>query len=136
MTTNTQTKPSTPTTIVNWFDIPVTDLQKSAQMYGAMLDTKLELTDFAGTPHALLSNADRSCVSGALVVDPKRPPKAGNGTILYLDAPDGVQRCLSRAVEAGATVVQPYTPIAPHGAIALVADLDGNVIGLHEQPKA
>jgi len=56
--------------------------------------------------------------------------------VLYLHATDGVARCLSRAVEAGAKVVQPRTEIGPHGAIALIEDLDGNVIGLHEHPKA
>ena len=56
--------------------------------------------------------------------------------MIYLHATDGVSSCLSRAVEAGGKVVQPRTEIGPHGAIALIEDLDGNVIGLHEHPKA
>ena len=132
MTNTTQASP--PRTIVDWFEIPVTNIGASTAMYEAMLDTKLQLGDFAGVPHAVLSNADRSCTSGALISDPKRPPKRGSGTVLYLAAKDGVARCLSRAVEAGAKVVQPLTEIGPHGTIALIEDLDGNVIGLHANP--
>ncbi len=120
--------------IVNWFEIPVRDLARASAMYAAMLDTKLEHSNFGGVPHAVISNADHSCVSGALIADPKRPPVRGSGTVLYLRATDGVASCLARAVEAGAKVVQPLTEIGPHGTIALVEDLDGNVIGLHAEP--
>jgi predicted enzyme related to lactoylglutathione lyase len=132
----TQNVSSAPKSIVNWFEIPVSNMEKATRLYEAMLDTKLPLSDFGGVPHAVMSNSDASCTSGALISDPKRPPVRGSGTVVYLHAIDGVARCLSRAVEAGAKVVQPRTEIGPHGAIALIEDLDGNVIGLHEHPKA
>ena len=127
---------STQMNVVNWFEIPVSDMAKATRLYEAMLDTKLALSDFGGVPHAVISNKDHSCVSGALVADPKRPPKrGGSGTVIYLDAKDGVARAVSRALEAGAKVVQPVTAIDPHGTIALIEDLDGNVIGLHQNPQ-
>ena|ERR1051325_5728279 len=117
---------------INWFEIPVTNMQKSVALYEAMLDKKLTIADFGGMPHGVFPHGD-GVVSGALVVDPNR--KAGRtGTTIYLDAP-GIARCVSRAVEAGAKVVQPVTSIGEHGTIALIEDLDGNVIGLHEEPK-
>lgn len=123
--------------IINWFEIPVTDIRNSAALYGAMLDVKLELADFGGVPHAVLPSGDPAVTSGALISDPKRHPRTGGaGTLIYLAAPDGLARCLARAVEAGAKVVQPVTPIDPHGAIAVIEDLDGNHVGLHEEPKA
>lgn len=132
----TQNTSSAPTSIVNWFEIPVSSIEKAKSLYEAMLDKKLPMSAFGGVPHALLNNSDASCTNGALVEDPKRPPTRGSGTVLYLHATDGVASCLSRAVEAGAKVVQPRTEIGVHGAIALIEDLDGNVIGLHEHPKA
>lgn len=134
---NTQdTKTKNPSqNVINWFEIPVSNITKASRLYEAMLDTKLALGDFGGVPHAVISNKDHSCVSGALVEDPKRPPKGGSSTVIYLDARDGVARALSRAVEAGAKIVQPVTSIEPHGTIALIEDLDGNVIGLHQNPQ-
>ena len=133
MTTTNTDSPSK--NVVNWFEIPVTDIQKSAALYAAMLDLKIEISDFGGVPHAVFPHSGPACVSGALISDPKRPPKRGSGTVIYLDATDGLASCLSRAVEAGAKVVQPATAIGQHGSIALIEDLDGNVIGLHEEPK-
>lgn len=130
-TTNTNTASKN---VVNWFEIPVTSIERSAAFYGAMLDCKLELSSFGGVPHAVFPHSE-ACVGGALISDAKRPPKRGSGTVIYLAASDGLSRCLSRAVEAGAKVVQPATDIGPNGAIALVEDFDGNVIGLHEEPK-
>ncbi|CAN5804509.1 VOC family protein [soil metagenome] len=130
----TPTQESISTNVVNWFEIPVSNLAASTRLYEAMLDTKLRLSDFGGVPHAVLTNQDHSCVSGALIADPKRPPRGGSSTVIYLDAKDGVAQCLSRAVEAGAKVVQPVTSIGEQGTIALIEDLDGNVIGLHSNP--
>ena len=127
------TSDSSPRRVVNWFEISVSDLTKAVALYSAMLDTKIEVTDFGGMPHGLINANDPLRTSGALVADPKR--KRGHGTVIYLDARDGVARCLARAVEAGAKLVQPVTPIDPHGKIALIEDLDGNLIGLHEEPK-
>lgn len=129
MTTTTQVSPRA--NVINWFEIPVTNIEKAIAMYEAMLDTKLALSDFEGVPHAVMDNGDHSSTSGALISDPKRPPGRGASTVIYLNAKDGVGRCLSRAVEAGARVVRPLTEIGPHGTIALIEDLDGNVIGLH-----
>ena len=128
--TTTQTTRNT----INWFEIPVRDIAKAKALYGAMLDAELHVADFGGIPHAVFPHGNAT-VSGALVVDPKRSPGA-SGPLLYLDAPDGVARCVARALEAGAKLVQPATPIGPHGTIAVIEDLDGNVIGLHEEPKA
>jgi predicted enzyme related to lactoylglutathione lyase len=133
MTTTNTDSPSK--NVVNWFEIPVTDIQKAASLYAAMLDLKLEISDFGGVPHAVFPHAGQACVSGALVSDAKRPPKRGSGTVIYLNATDGLASCLARAQEAGAKIVQAATAIGQHGSIALIEDLDGNVIGLHEEPK-
>jgi uncharacterized protein len=130
--TTTQIKPVHNT--INWFEIPVRDLAKAKALYGAMLDAELQVTDAGGTPHAVFPHDD-STVSGALVVDSKRQP-GGRGSLVYLNAPDGIARCLARGLEAGAKLVQPATSIGPDGTIAVIEDLDGNVVGLHEKPKA
>lgn len=126
---------SSPRRVVNWFEIPVSNMARAVALYNAMLDTQLQVTDFGGMPHAVFMTNDPARTGGALIVDPARPPKKGTGTTIYLDAKDGVARCLARAVEAGAKVVQPVTSIGEHGHIAMIEDLDGNVVGLHEERK-
>lgn len=115
---------------INWFEIPVTQIDKSAALYAKALGLDLKRGEFGGRIHAILPADDEAGVTGALVQSAKVEP-ARNGVVIYLHAGDGVAKCLARAVEAGAKVVQPRTDIGPHGESGQFADLDGNVIGLH-----
>ena len=115
---------------ISWFEIPVTDLEKSAALYGKTLGIELKREVLFGVPHAILM-AEAEAVTGTLISDPRRAPRRGVGTVVYLHTADGVAPALARAVQAGAVVVQPTTDIAPFGEIALFEDLDGNVVGLH-----
>ena len=58
-------------------------------------------------------------------------PGAAGGVLIYLDASDGVKATLARAKAAGAKEIAPHTPIGDFGFIAVIGDLEGNVIGLH-----
>jgi len=128
MQNNTSTKHS-----INWFEIPVRDLAKAAAYYGDVLGRPLKQEVFGGIPHAIFAAEGDTAVTGALIEDAKRAPVAG-GVTLYLDV-SAVQPAVERAVKAGGKVVQPLTDIGPHGTYALVADRDGNIVGLHA-PKA
>jgi predicted enzyme related to lactoylglutathione lyase len=119
--------------VINWFEIPVSDLARSTSLYEAMLDIKL--LQIPGGTRALFRSDNREGAGGEIVVDPKR--QAGKtGTRIYLNARDGVERALARAALAGAKVVVPATSIAPNGTIALIEDFDGNIIGLHTDQRA
>ena len=115
---------------INWFEIPVTNLDKAAALYGAMLGVEMKRELLFGVPHAIIT-AEADAVTGTLISDPDRMPRKGLGTVVYLHARDGVAAALARAVEAGAKVVQPTTEIAPFGTMAIIEDFDGNVVGLH-----
>jgi uncharacterized protein len=119
---------------INWFEIPVTNLDQAAALYATTLGIELKREEFFGVPHAILTAGDEASgrgVTGTLISDAKRAPKRGTGTVVYLHARDGVPACLARAVEAGAKVVQPTTEIGPFGTVAQIEDFDGNIVGLH-----
>jgi uncharacterized protein len=121
---------------INWFEIPVTNLDRAAELYAATLGFPLKREVFFGVPHAVLMTDGEGeggidGVTGTLISDAKRPPTRGVGTVVYLHAKDGVPACLARAIEAGAKVVQPTTDIGPFGTVAQIEDFDGNIIGLH-----
>lgn len=120
---------SNPRNRINWFEIPVTNLDKAAALYGATLGVEMKREVLFGVPHAIITAEDDG-VTGTLISDPKRAPGKGAGTVVYLHVKD-VAAALARAVEAGASVAQPTTDIGPFGTMALIADLDGNVVGLH-----
>lgn len=128
MSNQTESPTTSLSPVLNWFEIPVSDVARSTKLYAAMLDRQLSVMDAPGHTMVLLGS------NGCLVHGPNNAVPAGRGgTVVYLNAHDGVRACLSRAVEAGAKVIQGETSIGAHGTIALVQDLDGNVVGLHAE---
>jgi predicted enzyme related to lactoylglutathione lyase len=126
-----QAAPSVPPNAITWFEIPVTDLKRSTELYTRLIGRELKLEDFGGVPHAVFTVSQTDvAVTGALVEDASR--SRGAGVTIYL-AVASVPAALERGVAAGAKVVQPVTDIGPFGTIALLADLDGNVIGIHTE---
>lgn len=115
---------------INWFEIPSKNIDKAVTFYEQTLGVKLIREVFGGEPHAMfpVEKTDNS-VTGALVSTDRLTP--GAGVLIYLHAPDGVKACLARAKTAGAKEVTPHQAIGEHGFIAVVADLEGNHVGLH-----
>lgn len=115
---------------INWFEIPARDMDKAVVFYEKTLGVKLQREVFGGEPHAIFPvEKDAKGVTGALVTANRLQP--GAGVLIYLDAPDGVKACLARAKAAGAKEIAPHMAIGEHGFIAVVADPEGNQVGLH-----
>ena len=123
---------------VGWFEIYVTNMERARAFYEAMLDTKLEQLpspDSNIEMFAFPMPSSEDCASelpgacGALAkMDGVQP--GGGGTLVYFSC----ENCAddeARAVAAGGHVVKPKFAIGNYGFISLVADTEGNVIGLH-----
>ena len=113
---------------INWFELPVLDLERAQKFYETVLATKLKTEIFGGLPNALFPAGEG--VGGALVKDPRRAPHA-SGALVYLNANGKLDACLGRVEAAGGKVLLPKTSIGDPGDIALVLDTEGNQIGLH-----
>ena len=119
-------------TLINWFQIPVTDIDRAVKFYSAVCQTSLQRMDDERMKRAFFpmepGNPDRT--GGELVQSPNDRPSA-DGVTIYLNAPDGVDAAVERAVAGGGSVCVPRMSIGEHGFIALVIDTEGNQIGLH-----
>ncbi len=115
--------------VIDWFEIPTLDLDRAVKFYEAMLGTRTRRAPGDGVPQALLLG-DGGGPEGALIQDPRRRPTA-DGAIVYLRAKGGIDGCIERATRAGGQVVVPKTGIGEPGHIAIVADTEGNHVGLH-----
>jgi len=114
---------------INWFEIPVNDMDRAVRCYETLLDIKLKREIFFGTPHGIFSGSAEG-VGGALIHDKRRPPTAG-GSMVYLNANGKLDAALSRVEAAKAKVLVPKTAIGDFGFIAVIVDSEGNHIGLH-----
>jgi predicted enzyme related to lactoylglutathione lyase len=115
------------TTTINWFEIPVSDMDRAAKFYGALLGSELKRGDFFEVPHAFFNNGKDAI--GALVKDPRNAP-ARSGNVVYFGTPD-IEAAIARVRALGAEVLLPKTDIGDPGHIAVLHDSEGNRVGLH-----
>ena len=112
---------------VNWFDIPVTDMDRAKAFYGTLLGGELTMVGEAGTM-AVLPYQDG--VGGALVHGEDYVPSR-QGSIIYLNGSDDLSVPLGKVEAAGGKVLTDKTSIGENGFIAFFLDSEGNRVGLH-----
>lgn len=119
-----------------WFEIYVDDLPRARAFYETVLDTRLEklpppTPDWQDGPElwAFPMANDQPGIAGALVKMDGMTP-GGNGTLIYFRCEDCAVEA-GRVETAGGRIVRPKFGIGQYGCIALAADTEGNVFGLH-----
>ena len=115
---------------INWFEIPVSDMDRALAFYGSLFDTKLELMSGMTDVTMAMLPADGEGVGGALVKHEQMKPSA-DGTLVYINGGDDLAPMLGRVEPAGGKVIMPKTSIGENGYMALVTDTEGNTVGLH-----
>lgn len=114
---------------INWFELPVVDLERARRFYETVLATRLKSETFGGMPMAIFP-AEGDAVGGALVADQRRTP-GGGGTMVFLNANGILDQCEQRIEAAGGKLLMAKTDIGEPGHIVLLLDTEGNQVGLH-----
>jgi predicted enzyme related to lactoylglutathione lyase len=114
------------TPVARWFEIPVTDMARSMEFYGAVAGAALTLNEDGPNPIALFARS--AAEGGGGHIYPGKPAPAGTGPTIHL-AVDNVEAAMARLTKAGGKIVTPVIEI-PAGRFAYCLDLDGNSIGL------
>lgn len=118
---------------VCWFEIYVDDMSRAQKFYEAVLQVTLqELPSpqgFEGSMMTFPGNPEGMNANGALVKHEMGKPSA-MGTIVYFGCADCANE-QTRVEQAGGKVLMPKFSIGEFGFCALVADSEGNTIGLY-----
>ena len=116
--------------VINWFDIPATNLERAVKFYEATLGIKLIEENMLGARMAIFP-AKPGEATGAIMAREGVTPGT-TGSTIYLKAGNDLSTALSRVEAAGGKVVFPKTFIKEgFGYFAIVIDSEGNSIGLH-----
>jgi uncharacterized protein len=114
--------------IVNWFDIPVADLDRAIGFYETVMAKPLKRYQTPEIEGALLP---ANGVSGTLIKGKGFTPST-QGAVIYLNGGEDLSGLLSRAERAGGKVLLPKTEIGGDmGYYAYFQDSEGNRIGIH-----
>ena len=118
---------------VGWFEIYVDDMDRATKFYEAVLKTKLEQmsdpTDQSMQMKSFPGNMEGYGTPGALV-KMKDMKAGGSNIIIYFVCEDcAVEE--SRVEAAGGKVCQSKMSIGEYGFCSIIADSEGNTVGLH-----
>ena len=116
--------------MINWFEIPATDISRAKKFYQTILGTEMNETEMFGTKMAFFPT-DGSNISGAIVQGEDYTPSS-QGALVYLNGGSNLETSLSKVETAGGKVIVPKTQISPEmGYFAIFIDTEGNKIALH-----
>lgn len=120
---------------LHWFELYTADFDRAKTFYQTILAAELTEMPMPGPPGstsrmAVFPSDMEKGVGGAIVRMDGFAPGPG-GTLVYLAAEGTIDTIAARIPAAGGSIVQPKFSIAPHGFIALFADTEGNIVGLH-----
>lgn len=120
------------TNALNWFEIPVRDLDRASAFYERLLKTSLRREQMG--PNALAVFAyDEPGVGGCLIAAGGHEPSP-NGSLVYLDAGASLDAVLARVEAAGGRITTPKVQLpGDMGCFAHIADSEGNRVGLHAE---
>ena len=116
--------------VVNWFEIPVSDMSRAKKFYESLLGVGLQDLPMQGmqlSSFPMVQGGEYA--TGALAQSENHVPSA-NGTTVFFACKD-VNDQLGRVEGLGGKVVVPKTSIGEYGFIAHVIDSEGNKIALH-----
>lgn len=116
--------------VLNWFEIPASDLNRAVKFYSEILDGKFYITEFAGFKMAFFP-MEGDGVGGALCEGEWYKPSK-EGAIIYLNANPDLSIPLSKVESAGGKIIMDKKLISDDiGYMALFIDSEGNRVAFH-----
>jgi uncharacterized protein len=121
---------------LNWFQIPATDGARARTFYETICGVELQELD-AGPGMQMWgfpTDWRQGEIGGAIVCGEGAVPSA-TGTMVFLNGDPDLQAVLDRVEGAGGKVLAPKTQIGMEdaGYFAIIADTEGNTVGLHSR---
>jgi len=113
---------------ISWFELPVTDLDRAATFYGAILRASFGPITRAEGRRYLVFPAEGG-ISGALVQGESYVPSR-EGSLLFLEAGESIGAVVGRVETAGGAVLA-RVDMGDWGVAAFIVDAEGNRVALH-----
>ena len=117
---------------VNWFEIPVTDLDRSKKFYEYVFGVELTLNDMGNLKMAWFPWAEGGEGAAGSLIKAESYVPSYSGTMVYFSVED-IESTLKRAEEKGGKIITSKMSIGEFGFVAHFEDSEGNRLGLHSQ---
>src|SRR5256885_14218343 len=119
---------------VNWFEIPVNDLDKAKKFYESVLGlSDLAVTDMESKKMAWFPMKESSPGAAGGLIQGQGYTPSHTGALVYFSVAD-IDATLTAVGKHGGRTLVPKIGIGQHGFIAHFEDCEGNRIALHARP--
>lgn len=116
--------------LVSIVEIPTADFSRAMNFYRKILDIDIEVVEMEGIKIGLFPNPGDGTVVQLIHADGYKT--SADGTVVYLNGGDDLQKVAGRIEANGGKIVMPKTEIGPDmGFYAVFTDTEGNKLGLH-----
>jgi predicted enzyme related to lactoylglutathione lyase len=115
---------------VNWFEIPVTDLERAKTFYQSLLGIKLVDVDIGLTKMSFFPMMESTYGAAGALVKSKGYKPSQSGILVYFSV-SNIDKILGKIIMCGGKTVLPKIGIGKYGYIAHFLDSEGHKVALH-----
>lgn len=116
-----------------YFEIPVSDLNRSVDFYSHVFNYKFEFIEIHGNKMALFPVTDKADgITGGLAEGEIYVPSK-TGSLIYLNT-NNIDATLKKVLEKKGKILFPKTAAGDFGQVAEFEDSEGNRVALLERP--
>jgi predicted enzyme related to lactoylglutathione lyase len=119
------------TNAINWFEIPVSNFDKSKKFYETILGIEMHLMEAMGMKSAFFPADMKTGGIGGCIIQGEGYEPSAAGSLVYLNGGEDLGVPLSKVEAAGGKILLPKTAIGSNGFMAHFTDTEGNKVGLH-----
>ena len=117
---------------VNWFEIPVNDLERARQFYETVFGLQLSLNEMGPMKMAWFPMSPGGGGATGTLMQSEGYAPSHAGTLVYFSVTD-IEGTLDKVNANGGKTLLPKTSIGEHGYIAHFQDCEGNRVALHSK---
>lgn len=116
---------------VNWFEIPVNDMDRAKMFYEKIFEIEININQLENSVMGWFPfNHSASGATGTLIKAESYVPSHA-GTMVYFSVPE-INDVLTRVEHAGGKILNTKFSIGEHGFCGHFEDSEGNRIALHQ----
>jgi uncharacterized protein len=115
---------------VQWFEIPVNDMERAKKFYESVFDVQLKLVALGELVMAWFPWAQDGIGSAGTLVKAQSYVPSHSGSMVYFSVED-ISVILERVAKNGGKILNPKSAIGEHGFVGHFEDSEGNRVALH-----
>ena len=115
---------------INWFEIPVKNLDRAKKFYEAILGAEMQTMEMMGMKSAFFPADLQNGIGGCIMQGEGYEPSV-KGALVYLNGSDDLSVPLSKVEAAGGKILLNKTAIGQNGFMAHFTDTEGNKVAFH-----